>query len=131
MIPVENGTIQLERQEKISHLAMAIGARAWGCVPAPGASFFRKLTVEENIRAVLELQEPSRGRHRDAPVRIAPSPQHPRTSAVDPALPFGRRATTRGDRTRARHASSFILLDEPLPRVDPIAVSTSRKSSVF
>ena len=92
------------------------------------ASIFRKLTVEENIRAVLELQFGPDGR------AYAPALIEERLSGLlgdlgieklrdSPAL-----ALSGGERRRVEIARAlatqprFILLDEPFAGVDPIAV---------
>ena len=56
LVAVDDGAIHLDGRE-ISHFAMHRRARMGLSYLPQEASVFRKLTVEENIRAVLELQE--------------------------------------------------------------------------
>src|SRR5207247_11059135 len=56
LVAVDDGAIHLDGME-ISHFAMHRRARMGLSYLPQEASVFRKLTVEENIRAVLELQE--------------------------------------------------------------------------
>ena len=91
------------------------------------SSIFRGLTVEQNIRAVLEVVEPERAA-REAVLNdlLAEfSISHLRRT---PAL-----ALSGGERRRVEIARAmatqphFILLDEPLAGIDPIALSDIRE----
>ncbi len=92
------------------------------------ASIFRKLTVEENIRAVLELQYDENGKalktaeidKRLEGLLADLSLTHLRESPA-PALSGGERRRVEIARALATQPR-FILLDEPFAGVDPIAV---------
>jgi len=126
LIPVDDGAIHLDGKE-ISHLAMHRRAQLGLSYLPQEASVFRKLTVEENIRAVLELQElpeeeiESRlsGLLRDLSIA------HLRQSTAL-SLSGGERRRVEIARALATRPS-FILLDEPFAGVDPIAVLDIQK----
>ncbi len=92
------------------------------------ASIFRKLTVEENIRAVLELQIDQSGRpFKPAQIRdmleslLADLGVERLRHSPAPALSGGERRRVEIARALATQPR-FILLDEPFAGVDPIAV---------
>jgi lipopolysaccharide export system ATP-binding protein len=126
LIAVDGGAIQLDERE-ISHFAMHRRARMGLSYLPQEASVFRKLTVEENIRAILELQ--------DLPEADIES----RLSGLlrDLGIAHLRQSTalslSGGERRRVEIARAlatrpnFILLDEPFAGVDPIAVLDIQK----
>jgi lipopolysaccharide export system ATP-binding protein len=126
LVALDGGVIHLDGRE-ISHFAMHRRARMGLSYLPQEASVFRKLTVEENIRAVLELQDHSEdeiesrlsGLLRD--LNIA----HLRQSAAL-SLSGGERRRVEIARALATRPS-FILLDEPFAGVDPIAVLDIQK----
>ena len=92
------------------------------------ASIFRKLTVEENIRAVLELQIDERGKalSKARIQELLDSLLHDLSieklrNSPAPALSGGERRRVEIARALATQPR-FILLDEPFAGVDPIAV---------
>lgn len=111
----------------ITHLPMYRRARLGiGYLPQE-ASIFRGLTVEQNIMAVLEVSEP------DPSIRNAMldellaefSITHLRSA---PALTLSGGERRRVEIARALASRpSFILLDEPLAGIDPIAVDEVRE----
>ncbi|WP_395140065.1 LPS export ABC transporter ATP-binding protein [Schlegelella aquatica] len=92
------------------------------------ASIFRKLTVEENIRAVLELQHDAEGRPlgKDKIRQRLDALLH--ELSIEKLRHMPAPALSGGERRRVEIARAlatrprFILLDEPFAGVDPIAV---------
>tara|TARA_E500000318_G_scaffold29563_2_gene29479 strand:- start:14692 stop:15486 length:795 start_codon:yes stop_codon:yes gene_type:complete len=125
LISADYGSIHLDGAD-ISDLPMYRRARLGiGYLPQE-ASIFRGLTVEQNIRAVLEVVEDNPGK-RDALLEdlLAEfSISHlRRTPSI--ALSGGERRRVEIARALASHPN-FILLDEPLAGIDPIAVGEIR-----
>jgi len=122
LVPVDGGRIELDGHD-ITAVPMYRRARLGiGYLPQE-ASIFRGLTVENNIRAVLELVEPDKAeRERQLTslleeFRIAHLRKQPST-----ALSGGERRRCEIARALASRPT-FMLLDEPFAGVDPIAVS--------
>lgn len=122
LVPVDEGTILIDGND-VTHLPMYRRARLGvGYLPQE-ASIFRGLSVEANIRAVLEVVEPNRAAREAkldelleefgiAHLRKAPSI----------SLSGGERRRLEIARALASDPT-FMLLDEPFAGVDPIAVS--------
>lgn len=122
LIPTNEGQIFLDNQD-ITHVPVFRRAQlGLGYLPQE-TSIFRGLTVEQNIRAILEMVEPNpttRNTMLDellAEFDIA----HLRTINAQ-ALSGGERRRVEIARALAARPS-FLLLDEPLAGIDPIAVN--------
>jgi lipopolysaccharide export system ATP-binding protein len=125
LIAADQGTISLDGTD-ITTLPMYQRARLGiGYLPQE-SSIFRGLTVEDNVRAVLELHEPNRKRRESELRELLDefSVSHLRHS---PAV-----ALSGGERRRVEIARAlatrpqFMLLDEPFAGIDPIAIGDIR-----
>ncbi len=125
LIAPDYGTIAIDGHD-ITDLPMYRRARLGvGYLPQE-ASIFRGLSVENNIRAVLEVVEPIREKREMMLEDLLAefSITHLRRTPA-PALSGGERRRVEIARALASQPS-FILLDEPLAGIDPIAVSDIR-----
>jgi lipopolysaccharide export system ATP-binding protein len=125
LIPADAGTIEVDGHD-VTRLPMYRRARLGiGYLPQE-ASIFRGLTAEDNIRATAELVEPDPARLEAMIEELLAEfgVTHVRhTPAI--ALSGGERRRVEIARALATHPS-YILLDEPLAGIDPIAVGEIR-----
>ena len=122
LVRPDAGRVLADRHD-ISRLPMYLRARNYGISYLPQEpSVFRKLTVQDNILAVLEAQQ------------LSWESRRTRTERLIEQLNLGHVRKTRGyalsggERRRVEIARclaiepAFILLDEPFSGIDPIAV---------
>jgi len=125
LIAADGGTIEVDGVD-VTRMPMYRRARLGiGYLPQE-ASIFRGLTAEENIRAAAELIEPDANRLNAMVEELLAEfgVGHVRhTPAI--ALSGGERRRVEIARALATHPS-YILLDEPLAGIDPIAVGEIR-----
>jgi len=127
LIPPDTGRVLID-EEDITDVPMYLRARQYGISYLPQeASVFRKLTVEENILAVLEAQPISWHQRREKMDMLIDQLglEHIRQNRGY--------ALSGGERRRVEIARclcinpTFILLDEPFSGIDPIAVLDLQK----
>jgi len=127
LVPPDSGRVLLD-QDDITDVPMYLRARQYGISYLPQeASVFRKLTVEENILAVLEAQPISWHERREKMEKLIDQLglEHIRQNRGY--------ALSGGERRRVEIARAlcinpaFILLDEPFSGIDPIAVLDLQK----
>jgi lipopolysaccharide export system ATP-binding protein len=121
LVPIDRGVVTLDGED-LTHLPIFRRSRLGLSYLPQEASIFRKLTVAQNIQAVLELQ------------RVEPEEIEARLEALLDDLHIGHLRSSPaislsgGERRRVEIARAlatsprFILLDEPFAGVDPIAV---------
>jgi lipopolysaccharide export system ATP-binding protein len=122
----ESGSVYLDDQV-ITELPMYLRARSGINYLPQEPSIFRKLTVEENVLAILET------------LNLRPGEKQQRLASLLNELGLADKAKSRGytlsggERRRAEitralvTSPSFMLLDEPFAGIDPIAVGDIQK----
>ncbi len=127
LVRADAGEIRIDGQT-VQHLPIHQRARLGLSYLPQEASIFRKLTVEENIRAVLELQLGPDGRALPAAKIKDLLETLLHDLSIDKLRDSPAPALSGGERRRVEIARAlatqprFILLDEPFAGVDPIAV---------
>lgn len=126
LVAVDNGEVRMDEHD-LTHRPIHQRARLGLSYLPQEPSIFRKMTVEENIRAILELKaydEDERETHLNNLLEDLHIGHLREASAV---------SLSGGERRRVEIARSlainprFILLDEPFAGVDPIAVIDIQK----
>ena len=126
LVSVDSGTVRMDEHD-LTHKPIHQRARLGLSYLPQEPSIFRKMTVEENIRAILELKaydEDERETHLNNLLEDLHIGHLREASAV---------SLSGGERRRVEIARSlainprFILLDEPFAGVDPIAVLDIQK----
>ena len=127
LVPPDSGRILIDGQD-ISNVPMYLRARNYGISYLPQEpSVFRKLSVEENIMAVLEVQPiPWQERRRKRDQLIDELGLGHIRNNMGYALSGGERRRVEIARALCI-APKFILLDEPFSGIDPIAVLDLQK----
>lgn len=122
----ETGSVFLN-DEEITEFPMYLRARSGINYLPQEPSIFRKLTIEENVLAILET------------LNLKPGEKQQRLTSLLEELGLAGRAKSRaytlsgGERRRAEitralvTSPSFMLLDEPFAGIDPIAVGDIQK----
>jgi len=115
LVQADEGTIHLD-DRNLTQLPMHARAKQGvGYLPQE-ASIFRKLSVEDNIMAVLEAKKEFNAKQR----------QEKMDALIDLSLSGGERRRVEIARALASQPA-FILLDEPFAGVDPISVIEIQK----
>ena len=126
LVAADGGEVYID-DNRLTHSPMHTRARLGLSYLPQEASVFRKLNVEENIRAVLELQKLPEAELNDRLEGLL------KELHVDHVRHVNAAALSGGERRRVEIARAlatnprFILLDEPFAGVDPIAVLEIQK----
>jgi lipopolysaccharide export system ATP-binding protein len=130
LVPLDDGEIYLD-DKRLTHMPIHRRALLGLSYLPQEASIFRRLSVEENIRAVLEL-------HEDDPAQTAVRLDdllrdlNIESLRKNPAISLSGGERRRVEIARALATNPrFILLDEPFAGVDPIAVMDIQKIITF
>ena len=121
LVPLDGGEIHLD-DKRLTHMPIHRRAQLGLSYLPQEASIFRRLTVAENVRAVLELQSNDTS-HIEIKLEQLLTELHIDHLRDNPAI-----SLSGGERRRVEIARAlateprFILLDEPFAGVDPLSV---------
>ena len=127
LVRADAGVITIDGQ-RIEHMPIHRRSRLGLSYLPQEASIFRKLNVEDNVRAVLELQVDDAGKALSKAVIMERLDALLKDLRVDHLRDSPALALSGGERRRVEIARAlatqprFILLDEPFAGIDPIAV---------
>jgi lipopolysaccharide export system ATP-binding protein len=127
LVRSDGGSITIDGQP-VAHLPIHRRSRLGLSYLPQEASIFRKLNVEDNVRAVLELQRDAAGRPLKSAEIEARLTSLLKELRVDHLRASPSVSLSGGERRRVEIARAlatnprFILLDEPFAGIDPIAV---------
>jgi len=127
LVRADGGQIELDGARIERQPMHKRATRGLGYLPQE-ASIFRKLSVQDNVRAVLELQRDARGEAWSEAAIQKRLDELLKDLRVDHLRESSAMALSGGERRRVEIARAlatnprFILLDEPFAGIDPIAV---------
>jgi len=122
IIPCGTGKIELDSIDVTAQPMHIRAHHGIGYLPQD-ASIFRKLTVAENIQAVLEIRKDIEHAQREEQLDALMQELHISHLADQPGISLSGGERRRVEIARALAANPrFILLDEPFAGVDPISV---------
>ncbi len=122
LVPCDQGTIFLDDEDLTRQPMHRRAQKGLGYLPQE-ASVFRQLSVEDNIRAILEVCPPQKGTTQDEALESLLEELHIGhiRKSMGQSLSGGERRRVEIARALAANPH-FILLDEPFAGVDPISV---------